>query len=135
MRSATGAGPMSPERFEELYERYCDGVLNAGEQAEFKSALRVPVFAKKLVELSTFEAVVHDELRLAEEEDEAKATALRPVSGVRSAIASGSRPRMRAAVSHRRNMRRPVRPQSSYLRWRRAATFPLVAIAAYFKFG
>jgi hypothetical protein len=57
---------MSAARFDELYERYSDGALSDAERGEFQQLLEDPACRARLVELSSFEAAVSEELRLAE---------------------------------------------------------------------
>ena len=52
-------------RFEELYEGYCDGTLAEAERAEFLRLLEDPACRAQLVRLSTYEAAVGEELKLA----------------------------------------------------------------------
>ena len=54
---------MTPDRFECLYERYCDGELAPAEREEFLAALGTPEGRARFVEFSTFAAVVADEVR------------------------------------------------------------------------
>jgi hypothetical protein len=130
-----GIGNMTLERFEELYERYGDGALDPREIAEFKSALRDPVLARKLVEWSMFESVIHDELRLAEEEDQAKASVTRPVSAIRQAVSSGRSSKVMRSVSTRHSARASARKPVTYWGWGLAATIMLMALAGYYKFA
>jgi len=56
---------MSASRFEELYERYCDGDLNAAERGEFLSLLETVEGRARFAELSSCEAAISEELRVA----------------------------------------------------------------------
>jgi hypothetical protein len=52
------------DRFQELYDRYCDGALTPPEQAEFLSLLDAPAGRARFVELAVLESAVTEELRL-----------------------------------------------------------------------
>jgi len=56
---------MSPSRFDELYERYCDGDLSAAERGEFLALLETVEGRARFVELSSCEAAISEELRVA----------------------------------------------------------------------
>jgi hypothetical protein len=56
---------MTHDRFDELYERYSDGGLSDAERAEFERLLEDPSCRARLVEVSSYEAAVTEELRLA----------------------------------------------------------------------
>jgi len=55
---------MSAARFEELYERYCDGALTEAERTEFLRLLEDPACRAQLVRFSTYEAALGEELQL-----------------------------------------------------------------------
>jgi hypothetical protein len=57
---------MSADRFEELYERYGDGTLSDTERAEFLSLLEDPEKRARFARAASYEAVLSEELRLAE---------------------------------------------------------------------
>jgi hypothetical protein len=57
---------MSADRFEELYERYCDGVLSDVERGEFLALLEDPATRAQFATAASFEVVVSEELRLSE---------------------------------------------------------------------
>jgi len=57
---------VSVDRFEELYERYCDGTLNDAERGEFLALLEDPAKRAQFAKAASFEAVVSEELRLTE---------------------------------------------------------------------
>ncbi len=57
---------MSADRFEELYERYCDGVLSDVERGEFLALLEDPPNRARFAKAASFEVVVSEELRLSE---------------------------------------------------------------------
>jgi len=59
---------VSSDRFDELYERYADGVLTADERGEFQELLGDADYRARLVEISTYEAAVSEELRVARTE-------------------------------------------------------------------
>lgn len=66
-------------RFEQLYEGYCDGTLSEAEREEFLELLRRPEHRARFVELSTFEALVGDELGVSREKiSSSKMRAIRP---------------------------------------------------------
>jgi hypothetical protein len=56
---------VSTARFEELYEGYCDGALTQTERGEFLRLLEDPAYRAQLVRLSTYEAAIGEELKLA----------------------------------------------------------------------
>jgi len=56
---------MSASRFDELYERYCDGDLSAAEREEFLSLLETVEGRARFAELSSCEAAISEELRVA----------------------------------------------------------------------
>ncbi len=51
-------------RFDELYERYCDGDLSEAERGEFVKLLEDPANRARLVQAASFEAAVSEELKL-----------------------------------------------------------------------
>ena len=55
---------MSADRFDELYERYCDGALSDVERGEFLTLLEDPANRARFAKAASFEAVVSEELRL-----------------------------------------------------------------------
>lgn len=57
---------MSLERFEELYERYCDRALNDAERAEFVALMADPQMRKHFVELTRLDTQLSDEARIAQ---------------------------------------------------------------------
>jgi ferric-dicitrate binding protein FerR (iron transport regulator) len=56
---------MSVERFEELYERYCDGELAAAEREEFLALLSRPELRARFVRLAALEVALSEELQVA----------------------------------------------------------------------
>lgn len=104
---------MTPVRFEALYERYGDGQLTPEELAEFKDALRDPVFQQQLVDLCAYETVVYDELNLSNAEEEARAAAEQCTSGVRSAVASHASGTSSAVATHGSGIRSAAATQAS----------------------
>jgi ferric-dicitrate binding protein FerR (iron transport regulator) len=54
---------MTADRFDVLYELYCDGALSPAEREEFLGHLETPAGRARFVELSTFVSVVADEVR------------------------------------------------------------------------
>ncbi|HEX7899747.1 MAG TPA: FecR domain-containing protein [Planctomycetota bacterium] len=72
-------------RFEVLYEGYCDGTLTLAERDEFLALLKDPAQRARFVELSTFEAVVTDELGVARSQDKASSGKMRAVRAARRA--------------------------------------------------
>lgn len=70
---------MNGERFDVLYERYCDGVLDAAEREEFLRFLQGPEGRARFVDLATFEARVADELGVARAAEKASSRTLRAV--------------------------------------------------------
>ena len=67
--------------FDELYERYCDGVLNEAERREFLGLLEEPANRSRLVDVASYEAGVSEELKLARTEmlGETKAPVTNPL--------------------------------------------------------
>ena len=59
---------MKTGRFDELYERYCDGCLQEAEPDEFLMLLTDPEHRARFVELAVYESAVYEELSLAENE-------------------------------------------------------------------
>jgi hypothetical protein len=57
---------MTCARFDELYERYADGVLTVSERDEFERLLGDADCRARLVEISSYEAAVSEELRVAQ---------------------------------------------------------------------
>jgi ferric-dicitrate binding protein FerR (iron transport regulator) len=63
---------MNADRFEELYERYRDGALSEAERSEFLALLEDPLNRARFARAASFEAVLSEELRLAEAPAESK---------------------------------------------------------------
>src|SRR5262249_31162503 len=61
-----GDDVVSAARFDELYERYNDGVLSDVERQEFLTLLEDPGNRARFAQAASFEAVISEELRLAE---------------------------------------------------------------------
>ncbi|HLY12421.1 MAG TPA: FecR domain-containing protein [Planctomycetota bacterium] len=55
---------MSPDRFDVLFERYCDGALSESERPEFLALLGTPEGRARFVEAASYEAAVTEELRV-----------------------------------------------------------------------
>lgn len=56
---------MSLDRFDELFEKYSDGDLNAADRAEFLRLLETPEGRARFAEVSSYEAALSEELRVA----------------------------------------------------------------------
>jgi len=54
------------DRFEELYERYCDRALSDAERAEFESLMADPEMRRHFVELTRLDTQLADEARIAQ---------------------------------------------------------------------
>ncbi len=81
---------MNP-RFEELYERFVDGTLDAGEREEFLRLLEDPRARRHFVELQAFEVAVSEELRLGPVQiRDAKAASSRTLPRVKARPLSGT---------------------------------------------
>lgn len=66
-------------RFDVLFEGYCDGTLSPAEREEFLTLLEIPEHRARFVELSSFEAIVGDELGVSKERiSSSKVRAVRP---------------------------------------------------------
>jgi ferric-dicitrate binding protein FerR (iron transport regulator) len=70
------------DRFDALYERYCDGTLEAAEREEFLRLLQDPAGRARFAELSVFAALVTDELGVAR-------AAARPARSIRRRARAG----------------------------------------------
>ena len=57
---------MNLDRFDALYERYCDGTLDAAEREEFLRLLQDPAGRARFADLSVFASLVTDELGVAQ---------------------------------------------------------------------
>jgi hypothetical protein len=69
-------------RFDELYERYCDGVLSEAERVEFLALLEDPAQRAHLAQAASFEAAVSEELRLSGAPADARKASSRAWPGV-----------------------------------------------------
>lgn len=56
---------MNADRFDDLYERFADGVLDGGERAEFLGLLELPEVRTRFARAASLEAAVCEEIRLA----------------------------------------------------------------------
>ena len=54
------------DRFEELYERYCDRALSDAERAEFEALMSDPEMRRHFVELTRLDTQISDEARIAQ---------------------------------------------------------------------
>jgi len=57
---------MNEDRFDELYERYCDRTLSAAERTEFERLMSDPTMRRRFVELTHLDTVITEESRVAE---------------------------------------------------------------------
>ncbi len=89
---------MNFDRFDLLYERYCDGALTPEERSEFVAFMDDPACRARFVELSAFEAAVSDEARVSEE---------RKLADISTWLDEPVTPRRLAAVRLPRRVRLP----------------------------